>query len=265
MKKFIFPVGLMLMISLSLGCRVSQQGPAIPAAEVSAIELVQVSHPYLGGRVQALPLDKALHADFLQELSKAREQLFKFYSCYVIKIHFQNGEFLSYRTNGMLLESLHANGTNAGHFQLPRNINIVSKYWHIPEKDFCKLPVVDPYLINGSWYLNQWTMYHTLQFDDSTVFVDNHIDTVFRSRYSISNDSLVLSVGKKGERSTHKILLLSPDSLVLQNFADGRDTLRYSREKRPREMHHLTAEHTNFSAGWGKGWPASMLPKWKEG
>ena len=33
--------------------------------------------------------------------------------------------------------------------------------------------------IKGHWYLNKWTTYHTLIFSDSSVFVDNNVDTVF--------------------------------------------------------------------------------------
>jgi len=50
---------------------------------------------------------------------------------------------------------------------------------------------ISPADIKVTWYFNKWTTYHTLTFDDSTVSVDNNVDTVFTLSYGIKDNSLV--------------------------------------------------------------------------
>ena len=86
--------------------------------------------------------------------------------------------------------------------------------------------------IKGKWYLNKWTMYHTLSFADTTVFVDNHIDSVFYSNYSLHNDTLVLQDNDLRIKYKNKIIAITKDTLIIRSFGNGADTLGYSRTKR---------------------------------
>ena len=86
--------------------------------------------------------------------------------------------------------------------------------------------------IKGKWYLNKWTMYHTLSFADTTVFVDNHIDSVFYSNYSLHYDTLILQDNERTIRYKNKIISISKDTLIIRSFGSGADTLGYSRTKR---------------------------------
>ena len=86
--------------------------------------------------------------------------------------------------------------------------------------------------IQGKWYLNKWTMYHTLSFEDTTVFVDNHIDSVFYSNYSLHNDTLILQDNDRTITYRNKIIALTKDTLIIRSFGSGADTLGYSRTKR---------------------------------
>ncbi len=86
--------------------------------------------------------------------------------------------------------------------------------------------------IKGKWYLNKWTMYHTLSFEDTTVFVDNHIDSVFYSNYTLRNDTLVLQDNDLKITYKNKIIATTKDTLIIRSFGNGADTLGYSRTKR---------------------------------
>ncbi len=86
--------------------------------------------------------------------------------------------------------------------------------------------------IKGKWYLNKWTMYHTLSFADTTVFVDNHIDSVFYCKYSLHNDTLVLQDNDLKIKYKNRIIAITKDTLVIRSFGNSADTLGYSRTKR---------------------------------
>ncbi len=86
--------------------------------------------------------------------------------------------------------------------------------------------------IKGNWYLNKWTMYHTLSFADTTVFVDNHIDSVFTLNYSLSNDTLILHDNKLRITYKEKIITLTQDTLIIKSFGNNQNILGYSRTKR---------------------------------
>lgn len=86
--------------------------------------------------------------------------------------------------------------------------------------------------IKGEWYLNKWTMYHTLSFADTTVFVDNHIDSVFTLNYSFANDTLILHDNNSKVTYKEKIITLTQDTLIIKSFGKHRDILGYSRTKR---------------------------------
>lgn len=86
--------------------------------------------------------------------------------------------------------------------------------------------------IKGKWYLNKWTMYHTLSFANTTVFVDNHIDSVFYSNYSLNNDTLILKENDRTIRYKNRIIAISKDTLIIKSLGIGADTLHYSRTKR---------------------------------
>jgi hypothetical protein len=83
--------------------------------------------------------------------------------------------------------------------------------------------------IYGKWYLNKWTMYHTLSFGAKTVYVDNHIDSVFTVGYSLSGDTLILLDDKLGAYYKEKIIAITKDTLIIKSFGNTGDTLGYSR------------------------------------
>jgi hypothetical protein len=198
---------------------------------VQSVALIQVDHPYLGDKVDSIKLDNKLVVDFLIDFADKREEITKFFSCYVIKIHLKNGQLISYRTNGQLFEKIKDGNTKAIYFKLNKDTNLVTKYWGIQPDKFCEPRQITSDDIKGNWYLNKWTMYHTLVFNDKTVFVDNHIDSVFTVNYSLSNDTLILrhydsTIYKK------KIIAITKDTLVIESLNNRKDTLRYSRIKR---------------------------------
>jgi len=86
--------------------------------------------------------------------------------------------------------------------------------------------------ITGKWYLNKWTMYHTLSFAETTVFVDNNIDSVFTLPYALSDDTLILQDNKSKVTYKEKIITLTQDTLVIKCFGNKQDTLGYSRTKK---------------------------------
>jgi hypothetical protein len=98
--------------------------------------------------------------------------------------------------------------------------------------DNTKTPQITIHDIKGKWYLNKWTMYHTLSFADKTVFVDNHIDSVFYSKYTLHNDTLVLQDNDLKIKYKNKIIAITADTLIIKSFGNSADTLRYSRTKR---------------------------------
>ncbi len=92
---------------------------------------------------------------------------------------------------------------------------------------------INPGQIKGTWYLNKWTMYHTLIFSDSTLFADNHIDSVFTLNYSTAGDTLILRGSDSKIAYAQKIIAFSNDTLIIKSFDGSGDTLWYSKTKRP--------------------------------
>jgi hypothetical protein len=86
--------------------------------------------------------------------------------------------------------------------------------------------------IKGKWFINKWTMYHTLSFGDTTVFVDNHIDSVFTLLYSLSYDTLSFFDNKSNMTYHEKIITLTTDTLIIKSLRNKKDILGYSRIKR---------------------------------
>jgi 3D (Asp-Asp-Asp) domain-containing protein len=91
---------------------------------------------------------------------------------------------------------------------------------------------ISPTNIKGTWYLNKWTTYHTLTFDDSTVSVDNNVDTIFTLSYVIKDNSLVTVTQYGNKLMVNKIDKLTVDSLVLDGIHDVKEKRKYSRTKR---------------------------------
>jgi hypothetical protein len=91
---------------------------------------------------------------------------------------------------------------------------------------------ISPADIKGTWYLNEWTTYHTLTFDDTTVSVDNNVDTVFTLDYVIKDNSLVTVTQYGNKMMVNKIDKLTVDSLVLDGVHDVKEKRKYSRTKR---------------------------------
>lgn len=93
-----------------------------------------------------------------------------------------------------------------------------------------KVPFSKSQLI-GTWYLNEWDLYRIIYIQDSMhLVIDNHIDTLFFYDYALKNDTLVL-MGKYGTIVNYnKILKLTSDSLIFENFLDKAGVQRYSRK-----------------------------------
>lgn len=199
---------------------------------VESVALIQTTHPYIGDRVDSIKLDDKLILGFLKDFADKKEEVTKFYSCYVIKIRLKDGQLISYRTNGQVFEKLKDNNTTATYFKLNQDINLVSKYWKIPKEQFCATKKITTEDIKGNWYLNKWTMYHTLMFGEKVLLVDNHIDSVFYSNYSLHNDTLVLQDSDSTIRYKNKIIAITKDTLVIRSFRNSTVILGYSRTKR---------------------------------
>ena len=87
-------------------------------------------------------------------------------------------------------------------------------------------------LIRGKWFLNRWVNYHTLLFNaDSTVVIDNAIDTIYRYRY-VYTDGVLKLRDDAGKVREAKIVSLSADTLILANLLDSKRDLGYSRVRR---------------------------------
>lgn len=86
-------------------------------------------------------------------------------------------------------------------------------------------------VVEGTWYFNQWTDFHTLTFDGYDLIADNHIDTVYRFQYQIAPDTLVLRDGLENIRHKNRIIKLTKDTLILDGIGQliGRRT--YTRTK----------------------------------
>ncbi|MBA5245746.1 hypothetical protein H1R16_02220 [Marnyiella aurantia] len=199
---------------------------------VESVALIKTTHPYIGDRVDSIKLDDKLILEFLTDFADKKEEVTKFYSCYVIKIRLKDGQLISYRTNGQVFEKFKDDNTTATYFKLNQDINIVSKYWKIPKEQFCATKQITTADIKGNWYLNKWTMYHTLKFDEKTLFIDNHIDSVLYSNYFLDNDTLILQDSDSTIRYKNKIIAITRDTLIIRSFGNGADILGYSRTKR---------------------------------
>ncbi len=222
----VYLCGLFLLVA----CR---QVKNINPNTVDHIELIQVDHPYIGSSLDSIELDNKLVGDFLADFADRKEEITKFFSCYVIKIYLKNGQLICYRTNGNLFEKFKDDVTTATYFKLNKELNLITKYWGIPAEKLCKSRQMNPDNIRGTWYLNKWTMYHTLVFNDKTVFIDNHIDSVFTINYSLANDTLILRDNDSTITYKNELIALTKDTLIIKSFGGNSDTLRYSRTKRP--------------------------------
>jgi len=100
------------------------------------------------------------------------------------------------------------------------------------QEEMKRIPVTVENL-KGSWYLNKWEMYHTLVFDTSTVFMDNHIDTTFFFNYEIiDNDIILFRAPDSNEEFRSTISRLTKDELVFEELITLDEQRKYVREKR---------------------------------
>lgn len=131
-----YAVPFLFVILFLAACGKKADNPAKDS--VDSIELVQVNHPYLGGRISVKRLDDSKIADFLNDFANKKEGIVKFYSCYVLKIHLKGGQTLAYRTNGKNLELMTDDSLTTKFFVFNSDSNLITKYWEIPKKIFCK-------------------------------------------------------------------------------------------------------------------------------
>ncbi len=88
---------------------------------------------------------------------------------------------------------------------------------------------INPTDIKGTWYLNKWTLYHTLIIGDHSIEADNHIDTLFRFNYEISNDTLISWGGEPRQMYKNKIISVTKETLVLDGIQSVVGIRTYSR------------------------------------
>ncbi|PDS24183.1 hypothetical protein [Flavobacterium branchiophilum] len=89
--------------------------------------------------------------------------------------------------------------------------------------------------LNGKWYLNKWTYYHTLDINGDSIYVDNHIDSVFYLKYRLSKDTLITWSQNSKKLNKNRILKVSNDTLVFESFLNSKDEINYSRTEREME------------------------------
>jgi hypothetical protein len=87
--------------------------------------------------------------------------------------------------------------------------------------------------ILGTWYLNEWTLYHTLTFIDSTVYIDNHVDTLYTMKYAVEKDTLRTAPLDDHRHFANRIIKLTKDTLVLDGLIDVKERRMYIRTKGP--------------------------------
>ncbi len=226
-----FPLIFILILSSCLQNKYSNSESAeVSTLDNNKIVLTQVEHPYLGGHISDFLLDDDENDNFIKDFNDNKREFVKFYSCYVIKFYDKNGSIKSYRTNGKYFESLN-DTLIKGQFRFNSADNLITKYWKISLDRFCEKPNLSN-LIKGKWYQNIWTNYHTLDFSNESVFVDNNIDSVFTINYKIKKDTLNLFDTSKKINTNSKIILLTNDTLVIKGFLENKDTIKFSRKKR---------------------------------
>jgi hypothetical protein len=85
------------------------------------------------------------------------------------------------------------------------------------------------HLIIGKWKSTEWNYYKSAIFDsDSSVVFDNHIDTLYRFKYKVDGDTLVL-FSNTGIQYRTTIIKLTSDSLVLNGLEKRPNILRYGK------------------------------------
>jgi hypothetical protein len=111
----------------------------IIAHSIDKIILVKADHPYIGKKVDSTLLDRSNYSAFIRDYKIKHPLVFvKFYSCYVIRIYYKNGEMESFRTNGHVLEVLYSSKTNKRRtYAFTLSQNIITKYWNIPDTTQC--------------------------------------------------------------------------------------------------------------------------------
>ena len=83
--------------------------------------------------------------------------------------------------------------------------------------------------LKGGWHLNIWTSANNLIIDDTCIFVDNDVDTVFTLQYLLSHDTLT-TWSSPQYKFSNRIILISKDSLILDGFYNIEGIHRYARK-----------------------------------
>lgn len=84
----------------------------------------------------------------------------------------------------------------------------------------------------GKWYLNEWDLYHTLDFSDNEIVIHNHIDTTFQYQYELKGDSLIFSDSFNHKKYyVNQIFYINDEELVFINFMEKEGKQKYSRTK----------------------------------
>jgi hypothetical protein len=135
MLKLNFLLGIFLIATFLGCCQFSKR--IIDPKSIDSIVLVQVRDPYLGHRIRSIKLPDTLYKSFVLDFANKHEEPCIFYSCYVIKIFFRNGNLISYRTDGNTFEKFKDEDETGIYFTLNDSINLITKYWGIPKKEFC--------------------------------------------------------------------------------------------------------------------------------
>lgn len=82
----------------------------------------------------------------------------------------------------------------------------------------------------GTWKTGNDEMYHTLMvYDDSSMMVDNNIDTMYTCNYKIAANSIIVFDGRNN-MSMHKILKFNKDSFIVQGMMKSEERMAYYRD-----------------------------------
>lgn len=71
-----------------------------------------------------------------------------------------------------------------------------------------------------------------MDFEKKSIFVDNHIDSVFVLNFRLSNDTIISWCNDPNKLWKNKILKISKDTLIFEEFLNNKHEDIYTRIKR---------------------------------
>lgn len=80
----------------------------------------------------------------------------------------------------------------------------------------------------GVWTTGKWELYHSLHFEDRSLVISHHIDTIEQHHYTINENRLHLIDWRK-DTLTVEIAEISDTHLIIKGFLPDQKSKRYSR------------------------------------